>query len=201
MHALCLAVTACYSSPTPLARPATVKRKPKENTDKNRCSWLVHSDLGPQSASTYRHCKASGDQHGGCSAESFQILSTLKTARDRPNSHALTVASPIQLQRSPLKKQHPVVGDSAPAHPAVTAGKSRLKTMAGGGGRHSINYGNTTGMGGSPRTSFQRDTFISKEVLSPHLLPGNEGAYFSSSYGENKGQGAVSSLSALFQLF
>lgn len=121
------------SSPTALARPATVKRKPKENTDKNRCSWLVHSDLGPQSASTYRHCKASGDQHGGCSAESFQILSTLKTARDRPNSHALTVASPIQLQRSPLKKQHPVVGDSAPAHPAVTAGKSRLETMAGRG--------------------------------------------------------------------
>lgn len=201
MHALGLAVPACYSSPTPLARPAAVKRNPKENTDKNRCSWLVHSDLGPQSASTYRHCKASGDQHGGCSAESSQILSTLKTARDRPNSHALTVASPTQLQRSPPKKQHPVVEDSAPAHPAVKAGQSRLETMVGGRGRHSINYVNTMGRGGSPRTSFQRDTFISKEVLSPHLLPGNEGAYFSSSYGENKGQGVVSSLSALFQLF
>lgn len=145
---------------------------------------------GPQSASTYRHCK-----------ESFQILSTLKTARDRPNSHSLTVASPTQLQRSPPKKQHPVVEDSAPAHPAVKAGQSRLETMVGGRGRHSINYVNTMGRGGSPRTSFQRDTFISKEVLSPHLLPGNEGDYFSSSYGENKGQGVVSFLSALFQLF
>lgn len=154
MHALCLAVPACHYSPTPLARPAAVKRNPKQKTDKNRCSWPVHSDLGPQSASTYSHCKASGDQHGGCSAESSQILSTLKTARDKPNSHALTVASLTQLQRSPLKKRHPVVWDSIPTHPAVMAGQSRLETT--GGGRYSINYVNTTGMGGSPSTSFRR---------------------------------------------
>lgn len=94
------------------------------------------------------------ETNGGCSAESSQILSTLKTARDKPNSHALTVASLTQLQRSPLKKRHPVVWDSIPAHPAVMAGQSRLETI--GGGRYSINYVNTTGMGGSPSTSFRR---------------------------------------------
>lgn len=180
----------------PLARTAAVRGNPKENTDKSRCGWPVLSALGPRSASTYRHCEVSGDQHGDGSAESSRFLdSTPRTARDRLNSRALTVAFPTQLQRSPLKKQHPAVWAALPLTPPRHDGWAKQTHGGSGEGRgahHQLCQ--HMGMGGSPSSSLGRDPFISKEVLRPQFPLGDEGT--SSSCGENEGPGIVSYPSA-----
>lgn len=104
--------------------------------------------------------------------------STLTTARDKPNSRALTVASPTQLPRSPLRKPSGIGQHFFPC-PGWT------KQTPGEWEGHIINNVNTTGAGGSPSTSFQRDTFI-----SPQLPPGDEGGLFQQLLW--RGQGASS---------
>lgn len=163
-------------SSTSLSRTVVTREKPKENKDEKR--WLARPQqtgfpsLGgwPQSAFTYKESVRGLESSMETDMLRAPRLLDSNQTRDRNslNFHALTLASPTQLKITREEtatswiEQHFSLLSKAEAW--RQRGLSSIIDIASA-------LSNTS-------SSFQRNTFIRKEVLSPRLPPRDEGVPF-----------------------
>lgn len=170
-----------HSSSTSLARTVVIRGKPEGNKNKNRCGWSVfskldsyHREAGPQSASAYKETvRAPETSMEPALLRAPRCLDGTQTRARQTKLHALTVASPTQLEITCEETAPSCVGQHFSLLGKAEAWRQRGLSL----------IMSTQPVHSSTSPSFQRNTFIRKEVLSPKLPPGDEGAHFTADCG------------------